>query len=180
MRFAVLLGFGACLLAAAGAAHAQISVFVEGSADQMSNQHTSHTAFGPTFGADAEFYRAGHARVYGDLRGFYYNGKGVEAGSNRLQLGGFEVGPKIGFAFKHVEPYAEFLVGFARYNDGLGNSNSSTTDGQLDGVFGIDVRLTTRFDYRVFEFDYKRFSAIGGEFNPKILSTGVVFHLGRR
>ena len=127
-----------------------------------------------------EVFRHGRVRIYGDVEGFYYNGQGVEVGSNRLQLGGLGVGPKVGFVIKRAEPYAELRVGFARYNDGLGNQNSGTTDNQVDGAFGLDYRLTQRFDLRVFEFDYKRYGANNGEFNPKVFSTGIVYHIGKR
>jgi hypothetical protein len=172
-----LLGISAF---AAHSASAQISVYAEGSADQMTNLITSHTAFGTTFGVQGEVYRHKAIRIGGDVRGFFYDGSGVEFPSTRLQLGGAGIGPKVSLAIKRVEPYAEFLVGFARYNSGLGQPTSSTTDSQVDGVFGLDLRLTQRFDYRVFEFDYKRYSALGGEFNPKVFSTGVVFHFGKR
>lgn len=177
-----MLGAGIVFLAtgAAGTASAQISVYADFSADRMTNLQTSKTAFGTTFGVQGEVYRHGPARIYGDIQGFYYNGQGVEVNSDRLQLGGAEVGPKVGFVVRRFEPYAGVLVGFARYNDGRGNRNSGTTDTQIDGIFGLDLRLTRRLDYRVFEFDYKRYSADGGEFNPKVFSTGVVFHIGKR
>ena len=184
MKLGGLLALGAGVLSiatwATPAASAQLSVYAEASADQMSNTKTSKTAFGTTFGIQGEAYRHGHLRVYGDLQGFFYDGKGVEASNTRLNLGGVALGPKLGLAYKHVEPYMALLVGFARYNDGLGNINSSTTDNQVDGVFGVDVRISQRFDYRLIEFDYKHYSALGGEFNPKIISTGVVFHIGKR
>ncbi len=166
--------------AAAGTANAQISVYADFSAAQMTNLHTTKTAFGTTFGVQGELYRLGHARIYGDVQGFYYNGQGVEVGSNRLQIGGLGVGPKVGYVIKRAEPYAEFRVGFARYNDGLGNKNSGTTDNQVDAAFGLDYRLTRLIDYRVAEFDYKRYAALGGEFNPKVFSTGIVYHIGKR
>lgn len=184
MRLSGWLAGSACVVTlaafAAGSANAQISVYAQFSADQMTNLQTSKTGFGSTFGVQDAFYRHGPLRVSADLRGFYYNGKAIFNGANRFNLAGVGVGPKISYAGKHVEPYAEVAVGFARFNDGLGNRNSGTTDSQVDAIFGLDIRLTPRFDLRAFEFDYKRYSALGGEFNPKVISAGVVYHLGRK
>jgi hypothetical protein len=97
------------------------------------------------------------------------------------RLDGVALGPKIGFTLhKNYGIYGEFLVGFARYNDGLGNPASASTDSQIQLNAGIDRRVTPRLDWRVFEYGYQQYYGLGGEYNPKTFSTGVVLYLQKR
>jgi hypothetical protein len=78
---------------------------------------------------------------------------------------------------KKLEAYAELLVGFARYDNGAG---AASTDAQTEANFGLDVKGRGMLDWRIFEFGYQQYYGLGGEFNPKTFSTGVVVHLSKR
>jgi hypothetical protein len=108
----------------------------------------------------------------GDLRGGFYGGS--------MRLDGLAIGPKVALPVRKYEAYGEFLVGFARYNNGLNQPASSSTDAQIELNFGLDRSITKRLDWRVFEFGYEQYYGLGGEFNPKTFSTGIVAHLGGR
>ena len=76
---------------------------------------------------------------------------------------------------KHFEPYVGFLIGFARYNDGVGHA---TTDAQLAVNAGVTRAIRGRFGWHIFEYGYKQYYALGGQFNPKTFSTGLTYTLG--
>jgi hypothetical protein len=58
--------------------------------------------------------------------------------------------------------------------------SSASTDSLVEINCGLDHRITSRFDWRVFDFGYEQYYGLGGEFNPKTFSTGVVMHLSKR
>ncbi len=89
------------------------------------------------------------------------------------------VGPRFSIAPKHVfglVPFAEFNVGFTRYNDG---SNNSTTDGIFSTQGGVTKRITPHLDALVdysYAFDGYNF----GIYQPQSYSAGVVYHFTKR
>lgn len=171
-RWLALLALGVVM---AKPAVSQVNAYVEFSASKLTgglDTTVTSVLYGPTIGLTAQLVNKPKLKVYGDVRAGLYGGK--------QRLDGIAVGPKVGYPVKKFEAYAEALVGFARYNDGLGNKSSATTDGQIQFNFGADRRVTERLDWRVFEFGYEQYYALGGEFNPKTFSTGVVLHLGKR
>jgi hypothetical protein len=153
-------------------ASSQVAVYADFSASKLTGGLTSTTTnflYGPTIGLTALVGTKKNINLSGDLRtGFYGNGS---------RLSEISVGPKVGLDVKRFEAYTEILVGFARYNDGAGNAS---TDAQTEVNFGLDMQGKGRLDWRVFEFGYEQYYGLGGEFNPKTFSTGVVVHLGKR
>ena len=160
------------VLAAQRPAAAQVSVYGEISASKLSNASNTYVLVGPTVGLSvplADFFRV---HLAGDLRGSFLGGA--------RRLDGVMFGPRLSGHVKGFDPYAEFLVGFARYNNGQGTPASATSDAEIGVVAGLDRKLTSHFDVRVFEFTYDQYYALGGTFNPKTFSSGVVYHLGKR
>jgi hypothetical protein len=153
-------------------ASSQVSVYADLSASKLSNGSSTSVLFGPTLGVTALFVNGGRLTVGADLRGSFVGG------GQRLDQ--ISIGPRFSFKTKRVEPYAEFLVGFGRYNGGTGSSYTASTDGQIQVNFGVDHRVKKNFDWRVFEFGYEQYYGNGGAFNPKTFSTGVVYHIGGR
>lgn len=175
MKFRWLAVVALGVVASAVPAVSQVSAYAEFSASKLTggiSTQTTSVLYGPTFGITAQLANKPRLKFYGDVRA------GLYGTSQRLD--GVAVGPKIGYPIKKFEAYAEALVGFARYNDGLGNKASATTDAQIQFNFGADRRVTERLDWRVFEFGYEQYYALGGVYNPKTFSTGVVVHLGKR
>lgn len=154
------------------AAGAQVSVYAEFGASKLTDLTDTRYFYGPTVGASVQLLAGHHLTFGGDVRGSFLGG------GNRLDQ--ISVGPRITLPTKRVEPYAELLVGFARYNDGLGTAVSSSTDAEIQVVAGLDHRVTKHFDWRVFEFAYEQYYGLFGAYNPKTFSTGVVYHFGNR
>ncbi len=86
------------------------------------------------------------------------------------------MGPRLRVALSKAQFYGEFLTGFARFHDSQGIGVTPTTDGQIEIVAGVDYGLSRRFAAR-FEYNYQQFYGIGGQFNPKTFSSGLVFLL---
>ena len=158
-------------VAVARPASAQISVYADFSASKLTGGITTTTTtvlYGPTIGLTAQLASKKRMRVYGDVRTGYY--------SNGVHFTEAAIGPKLGLEMKKFEAYGEVLVGFGRYDNGGANS----TDAQTEANFGLDLKGSGMLDWRVFEFGYQQYYGMGGEFNPKTFSTGVVVHLGKR
>jgi hypothetical protein len=133
---------------------------------------TTNVLVGPTIGVTAELGQKAHLKFSGDLRAGFYGGS--------MRLDGLAIGPKVALPIRKYVAYTEFLVGFARYNNGQNLPASSSTDSQIEINSGLDRPITKRFDWRIFEFGYEQYYGLGGEFNPKTFSTGIVAHLGGR
>jgi hypothetical protein len=162
----------ALCLVGARPAQAQVSAYADFTASKLTNLVGTSVLYGPTIGLTATVVPLSHIKIGVDLRGSFLGA------SQRLD--GIALGPSFAFSVKGLKPYAEILVGFARYNDGLGNPSSATTDGQLDFNGGVDKRITDHIDWRIFEFGYEQYYALGGQFNPKNFSTGIVYHFAQK
>jgi hypothetical protein len=171
MKFGWLLVF-ALGAAVAIPASAQVSVYGDFSASKLTGGLTTQTTtvlYGPTIGLTARIAGNKHLNLSGDLRsGFYHHSAGLDE---------LAVGPKLGLGIKKFEVYSEVLVGFGRYHD---NNNAASTDAQMEVNIGLDWKRSGPIDWRVFEYGYQQFYGLGGEFNPKTFSTGLVVHLGKR
>jgi hypothetical protein len=155
-----------------GPASAQVSVYGDLSANKLTSPSATSVLFGPTLGVTALFVDGGRLTVGADLRGSFVGG------GQRLDQ--ISIGPRFSLKTKRFEPYAEFLVGFGRYNGGSGSPYTASTDGEIQVNAGIDHKVRGNFDWRVFEIGYEQYYGNGGVFNPKTFSTGVVYHIGRR
>ncbi|SNS37215.1 hypothetical protein SAMN05421770_101700 [Granulicella rosea] len=177
---------GNLLLLAAGLAIvqpalSQVSVYVDFSASKLTGNSAAYPAagqltnvlYGPTVGVTKSLVGGHHLFLAADIRGTFTGGSGQ-------RMDGVVVGPRVAIPVKKFAPYIEGMVGFARYNDGRNTSVSSTTDAQIQINSGIDYQVSKQFDWRAFEYGYEQFYGIGGNFNPKTFSTGIVYHIGGR
>jgi hypothetical protein len=99
-------------------------------------------------------------------------------GSQRLD--GIAIGPVFSASSKGIKAYAEILTGFARYNDGLGTPTSTSTNGVLEVIGGIDAHIKGHLDWRAIEFAYEQYFAVSSQVNPVSLSTGIVYRFGAK
>jgi len=159
-------------LVAARPAAAQVSAYADFTTDRFTNNGGTSYLFGPTIGLTATLVPLSHLSVGADLRASLMGGK--------QRLDGIAIGPVFAFSSNNVKPYAEILVGFARYNDGLGTSTSASTNSELDIIGGIDAHLKGHLDWRVVEFAYQQYFAIGTQVVPVSLSTGIVYRFGAK
>jgi hypothetical protein len=111
------------------------------------------------------------AVVSGDIQGRF-------VGKSGERMDGLTVGPRFSVPLKHktLTPYAEFMVGFARYNDSHGYSSTDNTF-QING--GIAKQITPRLDIAL-DYSYAQFGFNFGQFTPKSYSGGLVYHFASR
>ncbi len=69
------------------------------------------------------------------------------------------------------------LVGAGYAQSGQGAAYYSATKFEYNFVGGLDYTFFPRLDWRVVECSYGGLSSFKGSFNPRTLSTGVVFRL---
>jgi hypothetical protein len=168
---------GMMALGLAGAAQAQTAIYGEFSAAKLNAPNTSWM-YGPTVG----LYHDSEHGLFAtglDVRGTFA-GRGNTNGPYTNQtldtiLGGVRlaVTPRV-LPFK---PYGEVLGGFGHLKTGEGSARTSSTKFAYQFVGGVDFTLLPRIDWRVVEFSYGQLAGLGGSFNPKTLSTGIVFRL---
>ncbi len=166
-------------LAVGRPACSQLTAYAEIGATTLSNPSDTTVIAGPTFGLTDQL-----GTIHGVRAGFDLRAQ-LSGASERLDT--LSLGPVLAVKHKRIRVFGEFLVGFSRYNDGqrtpvpngLSNPNSGTTDSEIQGVGGLDLALTKRLDYRVFEYAYQEFFGVGGQFNPSTFATGVVLHFGK-
>jgi hypothetical protein len=128
---------------------------------------------------------------YGSTFGIYDNhwsipffalgvdGRGTVVGTGSTSIVSGLVGPRLVFK-PHVlpiMPYVEGLVGAGHAEAGEGSARSSATKFEYNFVGGVDYTFFPRLDWRVVEFSYGGLSSFPTSFNPRTLSTGIVFRL---
>jgi hypothetical protein len=153
------------------AAHAQAAVYGEFSVDYMHNLTSTDLLYGATTGFLFEASTSHHVVLSADVQGRF-------VGKSGDRMDGVTVGPRFSFPLKHgFAPYAEFMIGLARYNNpALGNP---ATDSTFQVNAGLAKRLTPRFDM-VVDYSYAQYDLFGGQFNPKTFSVGTIFHFKKR
>jgi hypothetical protein len=128
---------------------------------------------------------------YGSTFGLYDNrwkipffavgidGRGSVIGGTQASIASGLVGPRLAFKphVLPVMPYVEALGGVGRAEYGEGSATTSTTKFEYNFVGGVDYTVLPRIDWRVVEFSYGGLTAFNGSFNPRTLSTGIVFRL---
>jgi hypothetical protein len=159
------------IAAAPKASHAQAAVYGEFSVSDLHNLVTTDFLYGATTGVLIDGRTFHHILLSGDLQGRFVR-------KNGESLNGITVGPRVSRPLKHgFVPYAEFMIGFARYNDPA--RQDSTTDATMQINGGVSKQLTPRFDV-VADYSYSQYYALGGQFNPKTYSIGTIFHFVKR
>lgn len=157
------------------AARAQVSVYGAFSVSNLTNLSSSDNLYGVTTGVLFEGPKILHiARLDPDIQGRF-----VHAGTESLN--GVTIGPRISIPMHHgFAPYAEFMIGFARYNN-INNPQIkvATTDSTIQMNGGIAKKVSPRWDV-VGEYSYAQYYAGGGEYNPKTYSFGAVYHFVKR
>jgi hypothetical protein len=150
----------------------QVSFYGDFSASKLTYLSNTNVLYGPTIGSFIDFASVKHINFSADIRGTFVGAGGV-------RLDGVVVGPRVATAikFQKLKPYAEFMVGFARYNNGQNAVASSSTDSEIQVNTGVDRPVARLIDWRVFEYSYAQYYGLGGQYNPKTFSTGIVFHL---
>jgi len=152
-------------------AMAQIGVYAEFSAAKV-NVPNTNWIYGPTFGAYYDPWHVPFLAAGLDARGVI-----LGSGSNTLDSGLF--GPRLVFQ-PHVvplQPYVEGLVGVGHAQFGQGVAAVDATKFEYQFLGGLDMTVFPRFDWRVVEFSYGGLSGLGTSYNPKTISTGLVFRL---
>ncbi len=159
------------IVAAPKASHAQAALYGEFSVSDLHNLSTTDLLYGATTGVLLDGPTFHHILLTGDLQGRFVRKSGES-------LNGITVGPRVSLHLKHgFVPYAEFMVGFARYNDPT--NFGATTDSTFQANAGLGKQLTPHFDI-VADYSYSQYYALGGEFNPKTFSIGTIFHFAKR
>ena len=162
---------------ASAAAMAQTAVYGEFTGAAVSAAHTANL-YGPTVG----LY---HDRGLGlialgfDVRGSFLRAGNVSAAGSNEVLDSLQLGVR-GAVTPHVlpiKPFAEALVGYAKYSAGQGVARQSGSHADYQILGGVDFTFFPRLDWRVVEFGYQRLSGLGDTDSPKTLSTGLVFRL---
>ena len=154
------------------AAHAQASIYGEFSVTDLHNLTSTDILYGGTAGLlydGPTIFR--HAVVSADIQGRFVD-KGGE------MLNGITVGPRFSIPARHgITPFGEFMIGFARYNSG--QVRGSTTDSTIQLNVGATKQLSPRLDV-VADYSYSQYYGLGGEYNPKTFSAGVIYHFTKR
>ncbi len=162
----------ATLFCASRSASAQVGVYAEFSGTRLNIPLTSWV-YGPTFGAYYQTKKFGSLRPGFDVRGGFMLGKANTAYASGMG------GPRLAFHPRviPVTPYAEALFGIGHVTYGLGNPLTTIDKFEYDLLGGADLKLMPRLDWRVIEFSYGSLTYMGSNFNPKIVSTGIVFRI---
>ncbi len=169
-RIVLLLCLG-FLAGFAAPAHAQIGLYGEFSAANFNVPNTGWQ-YGTTFGIYDNHWQVPFFALGVDGRGSV-----VDSGSTSFVSG--LVGPRLVFK-PHVlpiMPYVEGLVGAGNASVGQGSAQTSETKFEYNFVGGLDYTFFPRLDWRVVEFSYGGLAGFSGSFNPRTLSTGIVFRL---
>jgi hypothetical protein len=153
------------------ASHAQVSAYGEFSGTYLHNLASSNTLFGATTGVIIDGPTLKRLVISADLQGRFVGGSG-------LSMNGVTAGPRFSIQMHHprITPFAEFMVGFARFDNGLG---LKTTDNTFQFNGGIAKQLTPRWD-AVVDYSYAQYFYGGGQYNPKTFSIGGIYHFVKR
>lgn len=177
MRARVWVTMAALLVGAGWKAEAQTAIYGEFTAGKINAANTSWMV-GPTVGL---YHDNGLGFVaYGyDVRGSFLrrgdtNGTGSNESLTTLEGGvRFAVTPHV----LPIKPYVEALGGYGSLTTGQGVARTSASHLLYQFLGGVDFTFFPRLDWRVVEFSYGGLSGLGSSYDPKTLSTGLVFRL---
>jgi outer membrane autotransporter protein len=154
-----------------GAARAQASVYGEFSVSDLTNLAGTGILYGATTGVLYDGFKM-HNRIIvaADIQGRFVH----KSGEN---LNGVTIGPRFEVPIAHgFAPYGEFTVGFARYND---PNNTASTDATLQLNAGLAKQVSSHLDVAG-DYSYAQYYGLGGEYNPKTFSVGLIYHFVKR
>jgi len=172
-------------LAIPRASQAQVSVYGQFTATQLTNDLTNNFGTDYLYGATAGVVYDGptvlkRAILSADIQAQY---GAKSSGGERLVSA--LVGPRLSVPFKRYKlaAYGDFLVGFGRYRDLSAGTSTltaySTTDSLWGAKGGVAKQLTPRLDV-VAEYEYVQYGMNDGEYNPMTFGGGVIFHFVKR
>jgi len=173
-------GWVVLLLLVAGIAprkvEAQAEVYGDFSTTYLNNGINADLLYGGMTGLIVDGPTWHHMVISADVQGRFMRKSGES-------LNGAAAGPRFSFPLKkhRLTLYGEFLVGFARYYNGLYTyePKGSTTDGQIQVNMGVAKQVSPRWDV-VVDYSYSQYYALGGEYNPKTFSAGMIYHFVKR
>lgn len=174
VRKAVLLVTSVVLALVPTLARAQASVYAEFSASDLKGGLQTNYLYGGTTGLIVDGPKLFHkVLLQGNLQGRF-----VE--KNGESLYGGTVGPRFVMPFEGYgfRPYAEFLVGFARFTKGVPVNNLVTTDNTFQVGVGAARHIRGHFD-AIVDYSYAQYGAENGQYNPHTYSAGILFHISR-
>lgn len=153
-------------------ARAQVGVYANFSAAKL-NVSNTNWVYGPTVGAYYDAFHFGVGSAGLDLRAQLFNNNAAAKLDSGLVGLRVAVHPPV----FPIKPYLEGLAGVGHAEFSLPDASSSATRFEYSFLAGVDYTLLPHIDWRVVEFSYGGISALGGSFNPKILSTGLVVRI---
>ncbi len=177
IQLGILLLLVACISPPKAAAQAEVygNFSVTDLTETTATGNTTDILYGATTGLILDGPKWHHVVVSADIQGRYVRKSGES-------LNGMGAGPRFSYPLKKfgLTPYAEFLVGFARYNStNVANQIGPTTDSQIQVNGGVAKKLTPRWDVAA-DFSYSQYYAFGGAYNPKSFGVGAIYHFVRR
>jgi hypothetical protein len=157
-------------------AQAQVEAYGQLSVTDLANGIDTDLLTGPTIGLIVDGPTWHHMVISADIQSRF-------VGLSGETLYGAAAGPRFSFPLKKhgLTPYGEFLVGFARYYNGLYpyEPKGPTTDSQIQINGGIAKKVSPRWDIAA-DYSYSQYYALGGEYNPKTFSLGAIYHFVKR
>lgn len=143
-------------------AAAEVGVYAGFSGGHVTS--ASGTVFGPLLGVYAQ--KGGPLSIGADARGSFLTRNG-----SQFYTGA--VGPRVAITppLARIKPYLEGLVGVG----GISSGNTSSAHLNYQVLFGVDVTIVPRIDWRVVEYDYSALA--GASTSATILTTGIVVRL---
>lgn len=143
-------------------AAAEVGVYAGFSGGHVTS--ASNTLFGPLFGVYAQ--RGSPLSIGLDARGLFLTRSGAQFYTGA-------VGPRVAITppLERIKPYLEGLVGVG----GVSSGNTSSAHLNYQVLFGVDVTIVPRVDWRVVEYDYSALT--GASTSATILTTGIVLRL---
>ena len=134
--------------------------------------------YGPTVGL---YHDNGLGLVaYGyDVRGSFLRRGDTNGSDSNESLTTFEGGLRFAVTphVLPVKPYVEALGGYGGLTAGQGTVRTSASHFTYQFLRAVDFTFFPRLDWRVVEFSYGGLSGLGSSYDPKTLSTGLVFRL---
>jgi opacity protein-like surface antigen len=153
-------------------ATAQTAVYGEFSASQLTGGPAGNYLYGGTTGIIIEAASLGsHVHLLADVQGRFVHKSGEG-------LSGLTLGPRLMLPISRLHgftPYAEFLVGFARYDD---PTHNGTTDTTFQTNAGLSKRVSRHWD-AVADYSWAHYGAFQDTYNPQTFSAGAMFYFSR-
>lgn len=158
--------------ALSGEARGQAAVYGQFSVSDLTNQVQTDLLYGATTGVLLRGPLLKHRVILSaDVQGRF-------AFKSGESLNGLTVGPRIGVPIKYrLTPYAEFMVGFARYYSA--SIPVRTTDSTIQFNAGVARQLSSHWDASL-DYSYAQYDGLNGEYHPKTFSAGAIYYFVKR